>query len=70
MPRRDGTGPTGQGAGTGRGLGNCQPSAGSAPRIGQSGSTDSIQQPRRNFLEQAVWWLFRLRRDTRNDRKY
>lgn len=23
MPRRDGTGPAGQGAGTGRGLGNC-----------------------------------------------
>jgi len=27
MPARDGTGPKGQGAGTGRGLGNCQPDA-------------------------------------------
>jgi hypothetical protein len=26
MPARDGTGPVGQGARTGRGLGNCQPS--------------------------------------------
>lgn len=69
MPSRDGTGPTSQGAGTGRGLGNCQPLARSAPRIGQSGSTDSIQQPRRNFLERAVGWLFRLRLDSDNNRK-
>ncbi len=68
MPRRDGTGPTGQGAGTGRGLGNCQSTVESAPRIGQNGSAGNIQQPRRNILEQAVWWLFRLRRDTRGNR--
>jgi len=69
MPRRDGTGPAGQGAGTGRGQGNCQPTVESASRIGQSGSAGNIQQPGRNILEQAVWWLFRLRRDTDNNRK-
>ena len=31
MPRQDGTGPNGNGPATGRGLGNCKPSAGNQP---------------------------------------
>lgn len=69
MPRRDGTGPTGQGAGTGRGLGNCQPGVQSSPSTRQSGAAGNLQQPRRSFIEQAIWWLFRLREDTRNNRR-
>ena len=33
MPRRDGTGPTGKGARTGRGLGSCKPRSKPAKRV-------------------------------------
>ncbi|WP_319549782.1 DUF5320 domain-containing protein [Desulfogranum marinum] len=37
MPRRNGTGPQGQGAGTGRGLGNCGVPKGSSSQRRQGG---------------------------------
>ncbi|MCF8037224.1 MAG: DUF5320 domain-containing protein [Desulfobacteraceae bacterium] len=38
MPRRDGTGPKGQGPMTGRGMGGCGPSQNRIPNTGQPGA--------------------------------
>lgn len=41
MPARDGTGPLGQGARTGRGMGNCK----SAPANNDPAATSTIERP-------------------------
>lgn len=68
MPARDGTGPMGQGARTGRGMGNCNPT--------KTGMNDtSNTQPGRasgwggQVLDVALGFLMRRRRGQRPNRK-
>ncbi|MBP8856509.1 MAG: DUF5320 domain-containing protein [Anaerolineaceae bacterium] len=63
MPGRDGTGPTGQGSRTGRGLGNCAPGY-----IGNDqAQVSTTNRPYRSFgfWESTIGRLFKRRRGNR-----
>jgi len=72
MPARDGTGPAGQGPGTGRGLGNCNPRPSRAAGIsGGLGGATSQNRPLRRTPGAWSNWLggfFRRRRGKRSSR--
>ncbi|MGQ1787456.1 MULTISPECIES: DUF5320 domain-containing protein [unclassified Saccharicrinis] len=54
MPNRNGTGPEGKGARTGRGLGNCNPQeSGNQDRFQRRGSAHRLGRARRNRWRQG-----------------
>jgi len=65
MPRRDGTGPTGWGSRTGRGMGNCAPTASNAPPIS---NTDRPYGQRLGFWDATFGRLFGRGRGNRGNR--